>query len=715
MKAIAEYFRDLAADDRYFGAEPPTPDADMLARIAEREMERRVEARIEERGVVLRPSLTAPLPDAAPTAQKVPAEGEEQVDMKEPSKAEAAPGGAPVVPENVPPLEAQAPFVDLGPVAPADADPAAEQDAEPTEAEHAEIQDPLSAEPTLHDDRLQRGDETEAVAKADAPEIQDLTDPDQDADHTIASVMQTIDAAPAEAPLPATKDGLDDHAGDEQDAAVHPASDPSNIAEKLQRIRAAVAREPDPVAEPEPGQDQNAAFATDAATALQPTEDLAQAEPALQAFDDTSDDPAEESPDAANAGRPRIKARVTKVKRADFDAALTAGHLEEVAPDVADSLPIAEPVPGESTLSADDEADLARELAEVASELDDLPNDADDILTPLHDPDHLDEAQATRSADDAGSPPSQGDASEHGAASDLATQTDEDDWDDWDEEDEEEARKWAEAEARIKAEAAEQAEMEATIDRLARESVRKTVKMSSPARAMLTENAVEEDAESVSRLLDETNTHLDEPEGNRRRSAIAHLRAAVAATRADRILGGGRKNDSTEAYREDLANVVRPRRPQGSGSTSDRPSEAKPAPLKLVAEQRVDTPDAEAPAPAQAIRPRRVSAVAEDDVQPDPSDGGGFNEFAESVGASQLPDLLEAAAAYMSFVEGREQFSRPQLMTKVRQAETQESSREDRLRSFGQLLREKKIDKVAGGRFTANASINFKPRDTKAG
>ncbi len=63
----------------------------------------------------------------------------------------------------------------------------------------------------------------------------------------------------------------------------------------------------------------------------------------------------------------------------------------------------------------------------------------------------------------------------------------------------------------------------------------------------------------------------------------------------------------------------------------------------------------------------------------------------------------------MSYVEGLDQFSRPQLMTTVRQAELTESSREDRLRSFGQLLRDGKIEKTSGGRFTASERISFKP------
>jgi len=85
------------------------------------------------------------------------------------------------------------------------------------------------------------------------------------------------------------------------------------------------------------------------------------------------------------------------------------------------------------------------------------------------------------------------------------------------------------------------------------------------------------------------------------------------------------------------------------------------------------------------------------------------------MGAEKLPDLLEAAAAYLSFVEGHEQFSRPQLMGKVRQVEQENFTREDSLRSFGKLLREGKIEKLKGGRFQASDQIGFKPDARAAG
>ncbi|NOC45083.1 hypothetical protein [Ruegeria sp. HKCCD7559] len=211
--------------------------------------------------------------------------------------------------------------------------------------------------------------------------------------------------------------------------------------------------------------------------------------------------------------------------------------------------------------------------------------------------------------------------------------------------------------------------------------------------------------QDISRLMAKTGEHMEDPSSSDARETYSHLRTAVAATEADRDDQPAPNTSPVDEYRVDLASAVSPRRPEVN-VTSIRPEADAPAPLKLVAEQRVDD-QSESNGP---VMPRRVTTQAEETG----SEEGGFAQFAQDQGAQSLQDLLEAAAAYLSFIEGQQQFSRPQLMNKVRSLKQDEFNREESLRSFGQLLRDGKIEKAGGGRFAASDLIGFRPDDERA-
>ncbi|MDC0736797.1 hypothetical protein N6L24_00760 [Cognatishimia sp. SS12] len=629
MKAIAEYFRDLAADDRYFGAEPPTPDAEMLTRIAEREIERRVQARHEHGTLVL--SAAA----AAPAATEAAADTVAEKDA-EPFEAEDKAVLTESQPEELTAEEAQAPQAaqsETPEVEAAEDDQPAES-AEPEAEEH-------SAAPEM---AVESAPEVEA-----APEVAANVEPevaaDAEADEDVAA--ETDLEAEAEADDAEDMDAADNLFDEDFDApkTAAPAAEATDdaedsIAAKLRRIRAVVSRagvdedDEDDFIEDQHADDMAVAEAFD-----QHEDDAAEA----QADDQQSDDQEDDADDAdtlsvelpaAAAPAPSPRPRVIRMKRAEFEEAVADGLIEEDF-DQADATPAAQ-----TSLSDEDEADLMAQLAEVDAELNDEP-------LPL--------------------PAS--------SRADLEVDT---------------------AEATPEAEAPAAAEDTAAPERVTPRRARRNRRA-----ALEGQNAGEE---AVDRLIEEANTKLDEPEGNRRRNAIAHLRAAVAATKAEKDAGKSlQKEDNSEAYRDDLASAMRPRQSEDGEKRSRRST----APLKLVAAQRIDQPEEQA---AKPVRPRRVAVedVAPSETGEGPSD---FAEFAESMGATQLPEVLEAAASYLTHVEGRARFSRPMLMRLAYQVGEDRLEREACLRSFGQLLREKKIEKIAGGRFTASDSINFKPDD----
>ena len=649
MKAIAEYFRDLASDDRYFGAEPPQPDAEMLTRIAQKEISRRVEVREHEGKLVLSahdlaevdpaPSATMAAPQTNPQAEaaaesaRIEAEAEakalasakaarleeanQEAERLATAEAEAAEQA------DADRLAIEAAAAKAADVAPAPRDLAAEMpeadaffsdpEVNATEVVIAEPVEEISA-PLAQDDsiaaKLQR---IRAVvsqadhAADDADFSEDQHADDLDTEEEVAPTSHTDDFDISSFSVDTEEDGPSILEAVETETQEDVKA--SALADILEA--SAVDDAAEAPAEIKPLEDDGDDLSDILARLAADDDDTAKIEPVAKEiapveaaveenlFDDTTYNDDEASLDDADeeevAVAPRRVARVIKVKRADLEAAIAEGNLEEIG----------------STLSASEEDELARDLAAAEAEADDAETLFEDETTPG--------IEALRSIDD-------------------------------------------------------------------------------------------HEGDDLSRLMAEADQHMDEEEGKQSRDAFAHLRAAVAQKNADSGLADPTAEEEEGAYRSDLATVVKPRRPVSAAKTSRPVAIERPAPLKLVAEQRVDEI---APAASTPIRPRRVAKVVE--VEQTNEVGGTFVEFAEEMGVTELPELLEAAAAYLSFVHGHDQFSRPQLMQQVRTVEKQNFNREDGLRTFGQLLRAGKIEKTKGGRFTVTNEIGFRPDEREAG
>lgn len=740
MKAIAEYFRDLAAEDRYFGAEPPQPDAAMLHRIAEREIQRRVEARVQDNGVILRADSEAapvarlaepePAMAASPAPAVIPAQQAaavtESVAAKL-SKLRAAKAGSVAAPLDFPAAaeadepeallpdpglaEFLSPAVVSGPATHPAADLAAELSVEPGAAAVPEVVfEEEIVEPVV------------TVSPDAVAEVETVAEPVPDADVILADVIRTevgaaaiapveaepVEATPVATPEPdstglALPEGLADELDDaaaralsdalsgfmSEPAALHPEQSAEHSVEELF---------PEGDALPDDVEDILPESALISAAEAPEDVDLA----ALIAGYQPEGDARPESAEAVAATVVEsAEVEVESIEVVEIEAVEiveTAPQdldLETLIGSLAEETRIAE-APAAPLATTEPVAETLEDVAEVAAEpvIDDLAM-AEDGDEPL--------AAASPAADE------QADAEEPAVARPDATE------------------KLQRARARVvrirrsDAEAASVVTTEPTTVATDVPAVEASPEPAEPRRKL----EVEADDAALNRLIAQTNTEMEGPEAKRRLSAIAHLKAAVAATVAERLTRG--KTAPTEAaraepYRDDLARAVRPQRPEAPGVRGERP-----APLVLVSEQRIDRPAPAAPAQAPAhvspahvspVRPRRVTsaalAVQADDEDDEDEDGAnifadtrGFVEFAEKLGVRSLPDLMEAAAAYTASVEGRPHFSRPHLIRHLSAARGQEIPREDSLRTFGRLLREGRIEKVKRGQFAVNEGSRF--------
>ncbi|MBV1897041.1 MAG: hypothetical protein KUG70_11315 [Rhodobacteraceae bacterium] len=705
MKAIAEYFRDLASDDRYFGAEPPQLDAEMMARIAQRQISSPVDAYEGESGIVLRANETdtvdkptAPVAELAPVSDvtvadvtvaevAAPEVAEEPVvenliedTVEEPVAVEIADIDEIKTPEPVPPTKM---------TAPAPAEIVAETDIAPTVTEDALSADDEPVDDELADDEPaddQAEDDQPVIATAEIEQMQDYVEP---------AIAQENDIAPAA----------------------------DSIAAKLQRIRAVVSRNEASakgVDIPE-DEDDNRFLASSSAAQSDEYED----EDLVAPIETARNSEFEES-EADTIASALAELMVDDEDQEDVSDI----EDDENNIDITNAFAALSSI--EETETPDDKPDdkaVAYDPSEI--EDDDIFSEEDDDIDGLDDLGNL--LEDVRDTDNTAQTSGKGRVFKIKRTefeSTIVTGQNESDYESFESKEttlsfEDEAdllRELADVEAEETGQSERDANEHDAPDAASTQAANEAALESDFAYEDDTDlpPEVSNDEQDLSRLLQAADTKMDDPETTSRRETYSQLRAAVTVANAEQAAGSGVDSGADDgAYRKDLASVVRPRRPEAvddekTTKRPNRPISGKPAPLKLVAEQRVD--DHAKQTPRGPIHPRRVAAVPVDEPFTGEGDGtGGFVKFAKDMEATDLKELLEAAAAYMSFVETREHFTRPQLMAKVRQVETNGFSREDGLRSFGKLLREGKIQKTGGGQFTASEDIGFRPDERAVG